>query len=111
MYVSEHMWENTLRVPEEDEELEIIQLLVTNTIPKLNIIGCYLDGESRSDNMTIERVWSSLTYKVEGALGRGEGVIIMGDMNRPLQTPRPSFGTKLLMEWEESGIVSILNKK
>ena len=35
----------------------------------------------------------------------------MGDMNRPLQTPRPSFGSKLLTDWEESGIVSIMNQK
>ena len=35
----------------------------------------------------------------------------MGDLNRPLQTPRPSFGTKLLLDWAASGIVSILNDK
>ena len=26
-----------------------------------------------------------------------EHVILMGDLNRPLETPRPSFGTKLLL--------------
>ena len=37
----------------------------------------------------------------------------MGDlkMNRTLQAQKPSFGTKLLKEWEESGQVIILNDK
>jgi hypothetical protein len=44
-------------------------------------------------------------------MGRGEGVVVMGDLNRPLQLPKPSFGTKLLTEWEEKGLVHILNDK
>ena len=35
----------------------------------------------------------------------------MGDLNRPLQTPTPSFGTKLLLDWEETGQVKILNNR
>ena len=35
----------------------------------------------------------------------------MGDLNRPLQVPNPSFGTKLLYNWEETGQVTILNNK
>ena len=50
-----------------------------------------------------------LVSKVDVALGRGEGVILMGDLNRPLQSPRPSFGTKLLLDWENIGTVYILN--
>ena len=38
-------------------------------------------------------------------------MVLMGDLNRPLQTPRPSFGTKLLLDWEDTGTVFILNKK
>jgi hypothetical protein len=49
--------------------------------------------------------------KVDIALGRGEGVMLMGDLNRPLQSPRPSFGTKLLLDWEEIGTMYILNNK
>ena len=67
--------------------------------------------ESRQDNCTVERVWTKLVSKVDIALGRGEGVILMGDLNRPLQSPRPSFGTKLLLDWEELGTMYILNNK
>ena len=38
-------------------------------------------------------------------------MIIMGDLNRPLQTPKLSFGTKLLKDWVDSGQVIILNDK
>ena len=111
LYVSSHLSGSVLRIPDEDEELEVIHVLVKSTVPNLNIIGCYLDVESRQDNITVERIWTKLVSKVEVAVGRGEGVVLMGDMNRPLQTQKPSFGTKLLMEWEKKGLVHILNDK
>ena len=111
LYISNHLSEAVLRIPDEDDELEVIHVLVKCTIPNLNIIGGYLDVESRQDSVAVERVWSKLVAKIDIALGRGEGVILMGDLNRPLQTPRPSFGTKLLLDWEELGTMVILNKK
>ena len=45
------------------------------------------------------------------ALSRGEEVIIMGDLNRPLQLPNLSHGTKLLLDWERTGQVKILNNE
>ena len=35
----------------------------------------------------------------------------MGDLNRPLQAPKPSYGTKLLNEWEDKGTIHILNNR
>ena len=105
MYVAAHLSNSVLRLPDVDEELEVIHVLVKCTNPNLNIIGCYLDVESRQDNSTIESVWTKLVSKVEVALGRGEGVVLMGDLNTPLQTPRPSFGTKLLLDWENTGTI------
>ena len=32
-----------LRIPQEDEELEIVHLLLKSTVPNVNIIGVYLD--------------------------------------------------------------------
>ena len=94
MYVTSHLSGSVLRIPDEDVELEVIHILIKSTIPNLNIIGCYLDVESRQDNNSIERVWTKLVSKIEVAIGRGEGVVLMGDLNRPLQAPKPSFGTK-----------------
>ena len=75
----------------------------------MNIIGAYLDCEK--DVIKTERVWSKLTGRIEIALGRGEEVILMGDLNRPLQSPIPSFGTKLRLDWEKTGQVKILNNR
>ena len=86
-------------------------MLIKRTNPNLSVIRCYLDVESRKDNSTIEKVWTKVVSKVETAIGRGEGVVLLGDLNRPLQTLRPSFGTKLLLDWENTGTVFILNKK
>ena len=47
MYVSSHLSGSVLRIPDEDAELEIIHILIKSTTPNLNIIGCYLDVESR----------------------------------------------------------------
>ena len=63
------------------------------------------------DVIKTERVWSKLVGKVEVALSRGEEVILMGDLNRPLQLPTPSHGTKLLLDWERTGQVKILNNR
>ena len=60
MYMSTHLSDSVLRIPDEDEELEVIHVLLKCTTPNLNIIGCYLDVESRQDNSTIERLWTKL---------------------------------------------------
>ena len=84
MYVADHLCDTTMRIPDEDEELETIHILLKKTNPNISIIGCYLDVESRADNVTIERVWSKLLLKVRTDLGRGEG----GNTNGgPKQTP------------------------
>ena len=104
MYIANHLSNSIARVPEEDEELEIVHILLKHTTPNISIIGCYLDVESRSDNDKISRTWQKLVTKIDMAISRGEGVVVMGDLNRPLQQTRPSFGTKLLLQWAESGV-------
>ena len=58
-----------------------------------------------------KRVWAKLVGRIEVALNRGEEVVLMGDLNRPLQVQNHSFGTKLLYDWEKTGQVKILNNK
>ena len=40
-----------------------------------------------------------------------EGTILIGDLNRPPNNDRPSFGTKLLNEWIKEGYVKFLNNR
>ena len=109
IYIANHLSNSIVRVPEENEELEIVHILLKHTTPNISILGCYLDVESRSDNDKTSRTWQKLVTKIDMAISRGEGVVVMGDLNRPLQKIRPSFGTKLLLQWAESGVVTILN--
>ena len=76
----------------------------------LNVIGVYLDVESRSNTEKVQAVWAQLTAKVDSILVRGEAVTLVGDFNRP-DNPKPSMGRKLLMEWvnDKEGTVTLVN--
>ena len=54
------------------------------------ILG-YVYTNGGKDVIKTERVWSKLVGRIEITLSRGEEVILMGDLNRPLQTPNPSL--------------------
>ena len=76
-----HLCGNILQVPDKDNELEVVHIIIKNTTPK------------------ISRVWHKLKWKIDTTVERGEGAILIGDLNRPLQVERPSFGTRLLEQW------------
>ena len=63
-----------------------------------------LDVE-RSNKDKTSRVSHKLIDKVNQAIARGEGTILIGDLNRPLNNDRPSFGKKLLNGWIGEGYV------
>ena len=71
---------------------------------------CYLDVD-RSDKDKTSRVWHKLKDKVNQAIAKGESTILLGDLNRPLNNDRPSFGTKLLNDWIEEGYVKLINNR
>ena len=99
-----------MRIPDESE-LEIIHLVVKTTNPCLNVIGVYLDVESRTNNVEkVQKIWSQLRNKVDSILEKGEAVALLGDFNRP-ETPKPTLGRKLLTEWlnEEESTVTLVN--
>ena len=106
--VSNRLKGSILRIPD-NSGLELIHLINKDTTPQLNIIGIYLDVESRMNAEDIESKWAKLTNKVEEILERGEAVSILGDFNRPLFTTNPSKGTKLLLEYLKEGKMKLLN--
>ena len=77
----------------------MFHIIIKNTTPVYNFFGCYLGIESRSDQDKISRVWYKLRLKIDTAIERGEGAILMGDLNRPIQVERISFSTKLVELW------------
>ena len=60
VYVRNHLCGNILRVPDEDEELEVVHIIIKYTTPVCNIFGCYLDVESTSDPDKISWIWHKL---------------------------------------------------
>ena len=74
----------------------MVHIIIKNTTPVCNLFGCYLYVESRADQDKVSRVWHKLRWKIDTAIEKGKGAILIGDLNRPLQLERNSFGTKLL---------------
>ena len=46
VYIRNHLKGHVLRVPDEDEDLEMVHLIIKNTTPVCNVFACYLDVES-----------------------------------------------------------------
>ena len=84
IFVRNSVAKRTLRIHDESD-LEIVHLRLSSTVPALNIIGTYLQVESRQTVDNINRVWNLYTEKVQHVLDRGEALLCMGDFNRPLQ--------------------------
>ena len=110
IFVRNSIAKRTLRIHDESD-LEIVHLRLSSTVPALNIIGTYLQVESRQTVDNINRVWNLYTEKVQHVLDRGEALLCIGDFNRPLQTKRLSHGTKLLNEWLDSKNMILVNDK
>ena len=92
----------------------LLKLIIAtkNTTTVCNLFGCYLDVKSIADQDKVSRVWHKLRGKIDTAIDRGEGAILIGDLNRPLQLGIPSsFGTKLLELWLEGESVTLLNDR
>ena len=101
---------HALRIHNESE-LEVVHVRLSNTVPALNIIGTYLNVESRVKADDTKKTWNLYTEMVQQVLDRGEACVCMGDFNRPLQAKKPSLGTKLLNEWLEGGTMKLINDR
>ena len=109
IYVRSELSNMVLRIPDKDTDIQTVHLLLKFTNLPTSLIVAYLDVESSCTADTFEKKWHKVTAKVEASLQRGEGVIMMADMNRPLQCKRKSKGTYLLLEWVKLDKMSLLN--
>ena len=107
MYVNNRYKGTVAKIPDEQFEDEMIHVIMKSVTPAMNIIGVYLEIER--DRERTERVWRHLTVKLDSILERGESFVLVGDMNRPLDTIRKSYGTKLLEDWLKNEKVELLN--
>ena len=110
IYVNNNIASRVLRIPDESQ-IECVHLIIRGTNPLCNIIGIYLNVESRTTTNEVSETWAKLMDKVAHIVGRGESLALVGDFNRPLDAAKPSFGTKLLKEWINEGSVTLLNSQ
>ena len=68
--VRNSMSKNVLRIPDESD-LEVVHIRISNTVPAVNIIGTYLDVDSRKTRDEISNIWSLYTDKVNMVRNRG----------------------------------------
>ena len=98
-----------VRIPDEDENLEIVHLKLTTSNPPLHVIGVYLQVEGRQSVQELKSTWTKLKNKVDAILDTGEAAILMGDFNRPIDNTQSTCGKKLLYEWLNEGTMALLN--
>ena len=68
---------HALRIHKESE-LEVVHVRLSNTVPALNIIGTYLNVESREKADDTKKTWNLYTEMVQQVLDRGEACMCMG---------------------------------
>ena len=113
IYVRNNLKGHVLRVPDEDPDLEMDHLIIKNTVPHIHLFGVYLDGEAKLSNEKTEKIWSRLRSLIENAIENQEGIILMGDLNRPISNAQSKmqYGTQLLEDWLKEGLVQLLNDR
>ena len=108
MYVSQR-WHGLIKrvhSKDEDKNLEWIHLRVETT-PALNIFGSYLVC---SPNVTrADEISGMIRNKIDPIMEKGESILLMGDLNRCINTETPNYHTKLLQEWIREGNITLLN--
>ena len=78
-----------------------------NTLPALHVIGVYLDCKP-----TVEQansVQARLEAKLQEITGKDEDVLLMGDLNRPMDKPTELQKTRIMKDWIDTGKVILLN--
>ena len=103
-----HLKGDLLRIPHEDS-LEIVHILYKKSEPMTHIVGVYLDVESRTSVTQTAATWNKLTNIFKDILSKGEILLAIGDMNRPIDKSKPSHGTKLLHEFLKESTVEMIN--
>ena len=81
--IAEYLRPDTVKVSEGKDGDEYVITRLEHVIPAVNVINVYGNIESRAggkDNI-LER-WMRLMKKVKAIKERGEGILIIGDMNR-----------------------------
>jgi hypothetical protein len=116
--VIDHLKQNPTKVGEGKEKDEYIIIRFDHVKPPINIINWYGQQESRTDKEDILQSWSRLKNELNSIENRGEGCLLIGDMNRAVgdgkwgvqgNKPNVSYGGRLMRDLLESEEYILLN--
>ena len=67
-------------------------------MPHIHLFDAYLDSKSISSNEKTKKNWCRLRNLIENAIEIQEGIILKGDLNRPINNAQSKmlYGTQLL---------------
>ena len=80
--ISNHLKQNAVKVTEGKEGDEYIITRLDHVLPPVNIINIYGQQESRTSKQEIFESWTRLREDLVQIENSGEGILIVGDMNR-----------------------------
>ena len=78
-----------------------------NTLPALHVIGVYLD--CKPTVAQVNSVQARLESKLQEITDKAEDVLLMGDLNRPMDKPTELQKTRIMKTWLDTGRVILLN--
>ena len=83
IFVKDSMAPSTMRIHDMSSN-EMVHVRITSVTPTLNIIGLYMDVESRDSKEGMAEKVQALRDKADELIEKSEAVVIAGDINRPL---------------------------
>ena len=116
--VANYLKANTVKVAEGQEGDEYIITRIDNVLPPVNIVNIYGQQESRTQKEEILASWMRLREDLSRIESSGEGVLIVGDLNRAVGSDelgvignhdRVSYGGQLIREMVEVNNYICLN--
>ena len=90
----------------------MVHIRISSVTPCLNIIGLYMDVESRDSKEGMAEKVQALRDKTDNLIEKGEAAVVVGDIKRPSiakEYGKMSAGTKMIADWLAEGSMQLLN--
>ena len=113
IFVSEYLAAGTLRIHDMSSN-ELVHIRLDNVTPALNIVGLYMDVESRDSKENMAEKVNALKEMSDEIIARGEALVMIGDINRPSivkEYDQMTPGTRMFADWIAEGSVVMVNDR
>ena len=111
IFVKDSLAPSTMRIHDMSNN-ELVHIRITSVTPALNIVGLYMDVESRDSKEGMTEKVQAMRDKADDLIEKGEAVVVVGDINRPSivkDYEKMTAGTKMFADWLAEGSMQLLN--